>query len=174
MGAAGAVLTDLSKAFDCLDHELLIAKLNTYGFNRSALLFVHSYLDSRKQRVRVNGSFSMWTKTSLGVPQGSVLGLLLFNIYLNDLFLFLKETEVYNYANDTTIYTSSPNFENVVAKLDNDALAQMNGFPNNRMKLNEDKCHLMIFGGKNNEVSVKIGEASVKESKRGEASRDNF
>ena len=96
-------MTDLSKAFDCLDHELLIAKLNAYGFSRSALLFVHSYLDNRKQRVKVNGSFSTWTKTSLGVPQGSVLGPLLFNIYLNDLFLFMEETEVCNYADDTTI-----------------------------------------------------------------------
>ena len=61
-GIVGAVLTDLSKAFDCLDHESLIAKLNAHGFNRPALLFVHSYLDSRKQRVRVIGSFSMWTK----------------------------------------------------------------------------------------------------------------
>ena len=164
-GIAGAVLTDLSKAFDCLDHELLIAKLNAYGFSRSALLFVRSYLDNRKQRVKVNGSFSTWTKTSLGVPQGSVLGPLLFNIYLNDLFLFLEETEVCNYADDTTIYTCGPNVENVLAKLENDALVISEWFPNNRMKLNEDKCHLMIFGGKSNEVSVKIGEASVKESK---------
>ena len=135
---AGAVLTDISKAFDCLDHELLIAKLNAYGFNRSALLFVHSYLDSRKQRVRVIGSFSIWTKTSLGVPQGFVLEPLLFNICLNDFFLFLEETEVCNYADDTTIYTCGPNVENIVAKLENDALAISEWFPNNRMKLNED------------------------------------
>ena len=165
-GIAGAVLTDLSKAFDCLDHELLIAKLNAYGFTRSALLFVHGYLDSRMQRVKVNGSFSMWTKTSLCVPQGSVLGPLLFNIYLNDLFLFLEETEACNYADDTTIYTCGPNVENVVAKSENDALAISEWFPNNRMMLNEDKCHLMIFGRKSNEVSVKIGEANVKESKK--------
>ena len=57
-GVAGAVLTDLSKAFDCLNHELLIAKLNEYGFSRSALLFIHSYLTDRKQRVKVNGSFN--------------------------------------------------------------------------------------------------------------------
>ena len=120
---AGAVLIDLSKALDCLDHELLIAKLNAYDFSRSALLFVYSYLDNRKQRVKVNGSFSSWTKASLGVPQGSVLGPLLFNIYLNDLFLFLEETEVCNYADDTTIYTCGSNVENVVAKLENDALA---------------------------------------------------
>ena len=104
-GIAGVVLKDLLKAFDCLDHELLIAKLNAYGFNRSASLFVRSYLDSRKQMVRLNGSFNMWTKTSLGVPQGSVLGPLLINIYLNDLSLFPEETEVCNYEDDTSIYT---------------------------------------------------------------------
>ena len=163
-GIAGAVLTDLSKAFDCLNHELLIAKLNAYGFSRSALLFVHSYLFDRKQRVKVNGSFSAWANTDLGVPQGSVLGPLLFNIYVNDLFLFLEETEVCNYADDTTIYACGHTVENVIAKLEFDALKISQWFPNNHMKLNEDKCHLMIFGRKSDEASIKIGEARVKES----------
>ena len=163
-GVAGAVLTDLSKAFDCLNHELLIAKLNAYGFSRSALQFIHSFLVDRKQRVKVNGSFSTWTKTILGVPQGSVLGPLLFNIYLNDLFMFLEETEVCNYADDTTIYAYGPKIDNVIAHLENDALKLTEWFPNNLMKLNEDKCHLMIFGAKDNEVSVKIGGACLKES----------
>ena len=113
----------------------------------------------------MNGSFSTWTKTSLGVPQGSVLGPFLFNIYLNDLFLFLEETEVCNYTDDTAIYTCGSKVENVVAQLENDALAISEWFPNSCMKLNEDKCHLMIFGRKSNLVSVKIGEANVKESK---------
>ena len=164
-GVAGAVLTDLSKAFDCLNHELLIAKLNAYGFSRSALLFIHSYLTDRKQRVKVNGSFSTWTETVRGVPQGSVLGPLLFNIYLNDLFMFLEETEICNYADDTTIYACGPNIENVIMHLENDALKITEWFPNNFTKLNEDKCHLMIFGAKgSNEISITIGETCVKES----------
>ena len=121
-GVAGAVLTYLSKAFFCLNHELLIAKLNAYGFSRSALLFIHSYLTDKKQRAKVNGSFSIRTETVLGVPQGSVLRLLLFNIYLNDLFMFLEETEICNYADDTTIYACGSNIENVIMHLENDAL----------------------------------------------------
>ena len=164
-GVAGAVLTDLSKAFDYLNHELLIAKLNAYGFSRSALLFIHSYLTDRKKRVKVNGSFSTWTKTLLGVPQGSVLGPLLFNIYLNELLMFLEKTKVCNYADDTTIYACGPKIEAVIAHLEHDALQLTKWFPNNFMKLNEDKCHLMFFGMRGgNEITIKIGQTPVKES----------
>ena len=164
-GVAGAVLTDLSKAFGCLNHELLIAKLNAYGFSRSALLFIHSYLTNRKQRVKVNGSFSKWTETLLGVPQDSVLGPLLFNIYLNDLFMFLDETKVCNYADDTTIHACGPKIETVIVHLEHDALKITEWFQNNSMKLNEDKCHLIVFGARGgNETTIKIGDACVKES----------
>ncbi len=133
-GIAGAVFTDLSKAFDCLSHELLIAKLNAYGFSRSALLFVHSYLIDRRQRLKVNGSFSARRNTNLGVPQGSVLGPLLFNIYVNDLFLFLEETKVCNYADNTTMYACGHAVENVIAKLECYALKISQWFPNNHIK----------------------------------------
>ena len=65
----GALLTDLSKAFDCLDHELLIAKLNAYGFSLTALRLVHSYLSNRKQRTKINSSYSSWLEILFGVPQ---------------------------------------------------------------------------------------------------------
>ena len=83
---AGALLTDLSKAFDCLWHDLLIAKLHAYGFDYNSLKLILSYLSDRFQRVRINGHFSKWLKIIFGVPQGSILGPPLFNFYLNDLF----------------------------------------------------------------------------------------
>ena len=163
-GFAGALLMDLSKAFDCLNHELLIAKLSAYGFSPNALQLVHSYLSERKQRVKVNGSFSTWRETMIGVPQGSVLGPLLFNIYLNDLFTFVRDAQICNYADDTTIYACDSNIEGVIATLESDALKIAEWFPNNCMKLNEDKCHLMVFGDKSNDVSVNIGRITIKES----------
>ena len=72
---------DLSKAFDCLNHELLIAKLEAYCFSTSALKLVHNYLSNRKQRVKINGSFSSWQESIKGIPQGSALGPLLFSTF---------------------------------------------------------------------------------------------
>ena len=102
-GAFGALLTDLSKAFDCIPHDLIIAKLEAYGFQIDALRLVHDYLSNRKQRVKLNETFSSWREYD--VPQGSILGPLLFNIHLCNLFYFLDNLDSASYADDTSLYT---------------------------------------------------------------------
>ena len=84
--------------------RLLLAKLHAYGFDKSALNMVNSYLTNRWHRTKINSSYSTWRELLSGVPQGSVLGHLLFNIYLNDLFFILHKTIVCNYADDTSLH----------------------------------------------------------------------
>ena len=110
-----ALLTDLSKAFDCLTHDLLIAKLDACGFKNDALL-VFNYLNNRKQRVKINSSFSSFQNIS-GVPQGSLLGPLLFNIFLTDIFLFCP-TEIASYADDNTPYATGVCLEKTLQKVE--------------------------------------------------------
>ena len=89
----GALPTDLSKAFDCLFPELLIAKLQAYGFDVLALKLIQSYLSNRKQITKINAAYSSWKEILFEVPQGSILGPLLFNIFLCDLFRKMCKTE---------------------------------------------------------------------------------
>lgn len=115
-------LMDLPKAFDCLNHELLIAKLDAYCFSRSALVFIYSFIHNRKQTVKVNGSFMMRVKTIEEtieeVPERSVLGTLLINIYLKDLFMLMEETEVCNYGDSAPICACGPKIETLLMHLD--------------------------------------------------------
>ena len=71
---AGTILTDLSKAFECLHHDLLIVKLDAYGFEKTEQICIYNYLKERKQKTKVNGSYSSWEELKFGVPQGSILG----------------------------------------------------------------------------------------------------
>ena len=117
---AGAILTDLSKAFDCLKHDLLIAKLNAYGFDNISLKYILSYLSKRKHRTKVNNSYSSWSEIKTAVPQGSILGPLLFNIYLNDIFFFVDKSNITNYADDNTPYATESNIDELRITLKND------------------------------------------------------
>ena len=127
---------DLSKAFDTLNHELLIAKLHVYGFTKKALDLIYSYLIQRWQRTKINTSFSTWTELLTGVPQGSVLGPLLFNTCINYLIFFVVNTDVCNYADDTTLYTCDLSLSSLMHRLEKDANIAVDWFAYNDMKLN--------------------------------------
>ena len=86
--SVAAIFIDLSKAFDTLNHDLLTAKLEAYGFSENSLNYIQSYLRNRLQRTNVNNNFSLWKDIFSGVPQGSILGPLMFNIYINNIFFF--------------------------------------------------------------------------------------
>ena len=141
---AAAVLTDLSKAFDCINHDLLIAKLHAYGFSYQALIFLHSYVSQRKQRTKVNNSFSTWSTAETGVPQGSILGVLIFNIYINDIFYSVDENSLMNFADDNTPYETGKCLECILKTLDDNVDIISEWFMNNYLKMNTDKCHLLV------------------------------
>ena len=109
----GTIFMDLSKAFNTLNHNLLLAKLNAYGFSFNAIKFIQSYLSERFQRVNINSNFSEWYKILLGVQQGSILGPLLFNIFINDIFYFIQDAYICNFADDNSLYSIEGNFKEV-------------------------------------------------------------
>ena len=98
-----AVLMDLSKAFDCIPHDLLIAKLHAYVLSFDTVTFLNSHFKDRKQNVRINNIFSTFQNILSGVPQGSILSPIFFNIFLNDLFLCIKKSDLHNFTDDNTI-----------------------------------------------------------------------
>ena len=145
-GKVGAVLMDLSKAFDVLPHDLLIAKLWAYGVGTKSLRFLYSYLNDRKMRVRVESAFSEWLNVLLGVPQGSILGPLLFNIFVNDLFLCDLVSFIANYADDNTLYAMGHSLHDVMSMLESDVPIVVDWFRINQMVVNPDKFQFLLLG----------------------------
>ena len=107
--------------------------MEAYGFQIDALKLIYDYLSNRKQRVKINETFSSWKDIEFGVPQGSILGPLLSNIHLCDLFYFLEDLDVASYADDTTIYTVKENKESVINTLETSPIILFKWFENNFM-----------------------------------------
>ena len=141
----GTVFMDLSKAFDCLPHGLLIAKCHAYGLSAPACELLTDYLSHRKQRVKIGNTRSSWADLRKGVPQGSILGPLLFNIFINDLFLFIENCSLYNYADDNTVSFSAPSLSDVISNLQLDCNHAIDWFTTNGMKANPNKFQFMIL-----------------------------
>ena len=89
----GALLMDLSKTFDCIPHDLLVAKLHAYGISLNVVIFIYSYLKHRKKNLKIHNVSSSFETLLSGEPEGSVLGVILFNIFLNNLLAVLKESK---------------------------------------------------------------------------------
>ena len=113
---------NLTKAFDCLAHHLIIAKLNAHSFEMSSLRFMQSYLADRYQEVKGNNSYSLWSLIKYGVPHGSILGRILFNIFLYHMFFLVDSVDIASYAHDNSY-------------------ADAKWFPENGMNSNQDKRH---------------------------------
>ena len=156
----GILLIDLSKAFDCISHDLLIAKLHAYGFSKTSLNLISNYLCDRIQRTKIGDKFSTWRKIIYGVPQGSILGPLLFNIYINDLFLFSQN---FNIADDCSPYEFSGSIDEVILKLQNDSLCLLEWYESNYLKPNPDNWHLLLSCQGDN-YFIKIGTEIISNS----------
>ena len=147
-GYVGTIFMDLSKAYDCLSHDLLIAKLEAYGLDVGSLNFLLHYLSLRRYRTKVGSSYSKWSEICRGISQGSILGPLLFNIFINDIFFFVEKSEICNFADDNTVYSCGKD----LAKIKEDLICTMKNvlkwFMLNSLKANPGKFQFMVLGDK--------------------------
>jgi hypothetical protein len=139
------IFIDLSKAFDTVNHQILLAKLENYGIRGKALDLLKSYLSDRKQYVHIENCKSQICSVSCGVPQGSVLGPLLFLMFINDLPACCPLSKVRIFADDTTIFFHSDNIEEIISTARNIMTQLTSWFNANKLTLNADKSSFTIF-----------------------------
>ena len=139
---------NLSKAFDCIPHAFILEKLKFYGMNEKSVSLLQSYLTSRYQRVKLAQNFSTWMGVSAGVPQGSLLGPLLFNIFMNDLVFAIKNGRLINYADDSKLYLSHKDPLALQDGINQDLSNTTQWFQQNGMIANTDKYQAIVLGNK--------------------------
>src|SRR5699024_1005347 len=141
----GRVALDLSKAFDCVPHNILLRKLYLYNFHPSSVRLVMSYLQDRQQQVSIGSALSDATKITHGVPQGSILGPVLFSLYVNDLPSHLPESDVTLYADDTGIGFTGSSVQSIINKKSNYLTKADEWFLSNKLSLNNNKTISIVF-----------------------------
>ena len=138
----------LSKAYDCIPHDLLIETLEAHGLDRNSLRLMLTYLNNRIQRVKVGTCLSKYGKIKSGVLQGSVLGPLLFNIFVNDIFYINFDCDICSFADDITLYSCRPSIDVVITEVENTLLTILSWFDQNGMVANPAKFRMMFIGKK--------------------------
>ena len=161
----GGVLMDLSKAFDCVPHDLLLAKLAAYGVNESFLCYIYSYLLNRKQCVRINNINSDFLTVISGVPQGSIVGPILFNCFFNDFFYVTEIANAHNFADDNTLTAFANSIQNLIHLLESESSVAIKWFKENKMIVNPGKFQAIILDKKktnHTQETIKIDNKAVK------------
>ena len=156
---------DLSKAYGCLPHDLMVIKQETYGISNESLQLISGYLSYGKQRTKIGSTYIDWANVIRGIPQGSILGPLLFNIFIHDIFLVVEKSDICNFADDNTLYSPGSNLPLILNNLEHDMRNLLYWFKINSLKANPGKFQFMILGKKKRlKYSLKIRSITIKES----------
>ena len=150
---------DLSKAFDVIQYPLLLAKLKAYGLDKDSCALFRHYLSNRQQRVKIGDTFSSWEGVKRGVPQGSVLGPILFNIFINDLFYHVKRANLNAYADDHQIYYSDTDPVALEECLCKEVEVANQWYSENGMIVNKSKHQALILGDTEHTFSFPVNES---------------
>ena len=138
----------LPKAFDCIPHDLIIAKLAAYGLDDTASKLIFSYLKNRKQCVRINNTYSNFENIISGVPQGSIIGPFLFDFSINDLFFFIESSSIHKFADDNTLSAWANTISALINKLESDSNIAIKWFKMNKRITNPDKFQAVVLNKK--------------------------
>ena len=153
-GFIGTILMDLSKAYDCLPHDLLIAKLEAYGLGNGSLNLLLDYLSFRKQRTKVGSAYSKWSNIRRGIPQGSILGPLLFNIFINDIFMIIEQSDICNFAADNKLYSCGERLTEIKQNVIFDTKCILNWLRLHSLRAHPREFQFMILGDKSHHKHI--------------------
>ena len=158
-----AISTDLSKALDYKTRDLLVAKFDAYGFHRNTAAYIYSYLENRNQCVRINGTQSYLGDIISVVPQGSILGPILSNLFFNDFFRFILLSTAHNFADDSTLLCFGKTIQQLIGFLESECKVALTWFDENKMIVNPGKFQGMIMDKRKQDHTKEIFRIGSKE-----------